>query len=135
MSELRAKMIEQMQLHRKAPGTQVQYVKAIADLAKYYWRAPEWRAPDQLTPQEIRSYLHDLLTDKQLAWSSCNVVAAAIRFFYVDTLGWTPMELNLPPSPAHKQLPRVLSVEQLEQGQSCDMPSLPPPTTPNTEPC
>jgi site-specific recombinase XerD len=41
-------------------------------------------------------------------------VAAAIRFFYVDTLGWTPMELNLPPRPAQKQLPRVLSVEQLE---------------------
>jgi len=42
-------------------------------------------------------------------------VAAAIRFFYVDTLGWTPIELNLPPRPAQKQLPRVLSVEQLER--------------------
>jgi site-specific recombinase XerD len=41
-------------------------------------------------------------------------VAAAIRFFYVDTLGWSPIELNLPPRPAHKQLPKVLSVEQLE---------------------
>ena len=41
-------------------------------------------------------------------------MAAAIRFFYVETLGWTPMELNLPPRPAHKQLPHVLSVEQLE---------------------
>jgi site-specific recombinase XerD len=102
-------MIEQMQLHRKAPGTQDQYVKAIYQLSAYYKRSP-----DQLTPQEIRGYLHYLLTDKQLAWSSCNVVAAAIRFFYVDTLGWTPMQLNLPPRPAHKQLPRVLSVEQLE---------------------
>jgi site-specific recombinase XerD len=114
MNPLRAKMIEQMQLHRKAPGTQVQYVRAIADLAKYYWRAPDWRAPDQLSSQEIRRYLHYLLTDKQLSWSSCNVVAAAIRFFYVDTLGWTPMQLNLPPRPGQKQLPRVLSVEQLE---------------------
>jgi site-specific recombinase XerD len=55
-----------------------------------------------------------LLTERQLAWSSCNVVAAAIRFFYVATLGWNPIELNLPPRPAQKQLPRVLSVEQLE---------------------
>ena len=109
MSPLRAKMIEQMQLHRKAPGTQDQYVQAISQLAAYYKRSP-----DQLSPQEIRGYLHYLLTERQLAWSSCNVVAAAIRFFYVDTLGWTPMELNLPPRPAHKQLPRVLSVEQLE---------------------
>jgi integrase len=109
MSALRAKMIEQMQLHRKAPGTQQQYVQAIAQLAAYYKRSP-----DQLSPQEIRRYLHYLLTERQLAWSSCNVVAAAIRFFYVDTLGWTPVELNLPPRPAYKQLPRVLSIEQLE---------------------
>jgi len=109
MSPLRARMIEQMQLHRKAPGTQDQYVQAIAQLAAYYKRSPE-----QLSSQEIRGYLHYLLTERQLAWSSCNVVAAAIRFFYVDTLGWTPIELNLPPRPAHKQLPRVLSVEQPE---------------------
>jgi integrase/recombinase XerD len=110
MSELRARMIEQLQLHRKALGTQEQYVQAVAQLAAYYKRSP-----DQLSAQEIRAYLHYLLTERQLAWSSCNVVAAAIRFFYVDTLGWTPMELNLPPRPAYKQLPRVLSVEQLEQ--------------------
>ena len=91
MSLLRAKMIEQMQLHRKAPGTQQQYVQAISQLAAHYKRSP-----DQLSSQEIRGYLHYLLTDKQLSWSSCNVVAAAIRFFYVDTLGWTPMQLNLP---------------------------------------
>ena len=109
MSTLRAKMLEQLQLHRKAPGTQDQYIQAIAQLAAYYQRSP-----DQLSPQEIRGYLHYLLTERHLAWSSCNVVAAAIRFFYVDTLGWTPMALNLPPRPAHKQLPRVLSVEQLE---------------------
>jgi site-specific recombinase XerD len=109
MSSLRAKMIEQLQLHRKAPGTQDQYVKAIYQLTAYYHRAP-----DQLSSQEIRGYLHYLLTERQLAWSSCNVVAAAIRFFYVDTLGWSPMELNLPPRPAPKQLPKVLSVEQLE---------------------
>ncbi len=109
MYPLRAKMIEQMQLHRKAAGTQEQYVKAIYHLAAYYKRSP-----DQLSSQEIRRYLHYLLTERQLAWSSCNVVAAAMRFFYVDTLGWTPIQLNLPPRPAQKHLPRVLSVEQLE---------------------
>jgi integrase/recombinase XerD len=106
---LRATMLKQMQLHRKAPGTQQQYLKAISQLAAYYTRSP-----DQLSPDDIRHYLHYLLTERQLAWSSCNVVAAAIRFFYVDTLGWTPIKLNLPPRPAHRHLPRVLSVEQLE---------------------
>ena len=73
------------------------FVQAIAQLAAYYRRSP-----DQLCSQEIRGYLHYLLTERHLAWSSCNVVAAAIRFFYVDTLGWTPIQLNLPPRPAQK---------------------------------
>src|SRR5918995_5523098 len=110
MSSLRAKMIEQMQLHRLSPGTQDNYVRAIHGLSAYYNNS----SPARLTSAQIRRYLHYLLTNRQLSWSSCNVVAAAIRFFYVDTLGWTPIELNLPPRPAHKQLPRVLSVEQLD---------------------
>ena len=109
MYPLRATMIEELQLHRKAPGTQEQYVQAIYHLAAYYRRSP-----DQLSSQEIRRYLHHLLTERQLAWSTCNVVAAAIRFFSVDTLGWTPLQLNLPPRPAQKRLPQILSVEQLE---------------------
>ena len=44
-------MIEHMQRHRKAPGTQDQYVQAIAGLAAYYKRSP-----DQLSSQEIRGY-------------------------------------------------------------------------------
>ena len=92
MTPLRAQMIRQMQLHRLAPGTQEAYVRAIADLARFYKRAP-----DHLIPDEIRGYLHHLLVERQLAWSTCNVAAAAIRFFYVETLGWTPFQLNLPP--------------------------------------
>ena len=76
MYPLRAQMIEQLQLHRKAPGTQDLYVKAIYGLTAHYKRSP-----DQLSPQEIQRYLHHLLTKRQLAWSTCNVVAAAIRFF------------------------------------------------------
>lgn len=110
MTPLRAKMIQQMQLHRLAPGTQQLYAKAITDLACYYWRSP-----DQLTPQDIRASLHHLLEERQLAWSTCNVTAAAIRFFYVETLDWTPFKLNLPPRPDHQRLPQVLSVEELQR--------------------
>ena len=71
---LRAKMMQQMRLHRLSPATQQLYAKAITDLACYYWRPP-----DQLTPDDIRAYLHHLLQERQLAWSTCNVTAAAIR--------------------------------------------------------
>lgn len=112
---LRERMMREMQLHRLVPGTQSAYAKAITDLAKYYWRAPYWRAPDQLTPADIRIYLHHLLEERKLAFSTCHVAAAAIRFFYVETLGWRPFDLHLPPRTDSKRLPHVLSVEALER--------------------
>jgi integrase/recombinase XerD len=111
---LRATMMRQMQLHRLSPGTQQLYAKAITDLACYYWRPP-----DQLTPDDIRAYLHHLLQERQLAWSTCNVTAAAIRFFYVETLDWSPFKLNLPPRPDHQRLPQVLSVNEVERLFAC----------------
>ena len=56
MTPLRAAMMQQRQLHRLAPGTQQLYAKAITDLACYYRRSP-----NQLTPDDIRAYLHHLL--------------------------------------------------------------------------
>jgi len=109
MTALRAKMIQQMQLRRLAPGTQDVYVRAVADFARFYKRPP-----DQLTADDIRGYLHHLLVDRKLAWSTCNVTAAALRFLYVDTLGWTPLQLNLPPRTDRKRLPHVLSIEELQ---------------------
>jgi integrase/recombinase XerD len=101
-------MIMDMQLHRLAPGTQALYLREVASFATYYGRSP-----DQLTSDEIRAYLHHLLVERQLAWSTCNVTAAAIRFFYVETLGWPMAQLHLPPRTDRQRLPRVLSAEEL----------------------
>lgn len=96
-------MIEQMQLRRLSPGTQNHYVRAIRGLSAYY----DNRSPARLTSTQIRRYLHHLLTERHLAWSRCNTVCAALQIFYVETLGWTPFELNLPPRPGLKRLPQV----------------------------
>ena len=120
---LRARMIEQMQLHRKAPGTQDQYVQAISRLAAYYQRSP-----DQLSSQEIRHYLHHLLTERQLAWSSCNVVAAAIRVFLCRT-PWAgaPSSSTCPLAPPPSTCPACSVSNSLST-------SLPPPIMSNTAP-
>src|SRR5919206_3982086 len=110
MTPLRAKMITDMQLHRLAPATQTLYLRAIAALATYYGRSP-----DRLTSDEIRAYLHHLLVDRQLAWSTCNGAAAAIRVFYVETLGWPMVQLHLPPRIDRRRLPQVLSAEELQR--------------------
>jgi integrase/recombinase XerD len=110
MKPLRLQMIRQMQLERLAPKTQDAYVAAVAGLAKFYWRAP-----DQLSPEQIRTYLHHLLVDRHLAWSSCNQVACGLKFFYTKTLGWDTLQLNLPPRTRRSQLPHVLSAEELQR--------------------
>jgi integrase/recombinase XerD len=110
MKPLRAKMIRQMQLERLAPRTQDAYVEAVAGLAKFYWGSP-----DRLTPEQIRDSLHHLLVERQLAWSSCNQIACGLKFFYLKTLGWEVLHLNLPPRKGRSQLPQVLSLEELER--------------------
>src|SRR5262249_49439332 len=108
MTPLRAKMITDMQLHRLAPGTPALYLREVASLATFYGRSPK-----SLTADDIRAYLHHLLVERQLAWSTCNVAAAAIRCLYVETLGWPMAQLHLPPRTDRQRLPRVLSVEEL----------------------
>jgi len=110
MTPLRAKMMHQLQLHRLAPRTPKAYVRAVEDVARFYWRSP-----DQLTADAIRDDLHHLLVDRQRAWSPCNIVAAGLRFFYVETLRWEALQLDLPPRKGQRLLPPVLSVDELKR--------------------
>jgi integrase/recombinase XerD len=110
MTPLRAKMIRDMPLQRLAPKTQKAYVTAVAGLAKFYPCSP-----DRLRPEQIRTYLHHLLGERRLAWSSCNQAAAGLKFFYTKTLGWDVLHLHLPPRTGRSQLPQILSIEELQR--------------------
>ena len=82
MTPLRAKMIHELQLHRKSPKTIGPYVAAVAQLAKHYGRSPE-----TISIEEIRAFLHRLITVQKVAYSTCNQKLAGIRFFYRHVLG------------------------------------------------
>lgn len=110
MTPLRAKMIRDMPLQRLAPRTQEASIAAVAGLTKFYGCAP-----DHLSPDQIRSYLHHLLVERRLAWSSCNQVACGLKFFYVTTLGWDALHLHLPPRTGQRLLPHLMSVEELQR--------------------
>jgi site-specific recombinase XerD len=103
-------MIRQMQLHRLAPTTQDRYVKAVRRLATFY-RQP----PDRLTPRQIQDYLHHLMVERTLAWSTCNIALNAFRFLYLKTLKWDALRLDLPRSRQEQKLPQVLSTEEAQQ--------------------
>jgi hypothetical protein len=61
MTPLRQRMIRELELHRKAPKTAEAYLSAVIQLAQHYRRSP-----DQLSIEEIRSYLHYLINYGQV---------------------------------------------------------------------
>lgn len=99
-----------MQLHRLAPATQRVYIDAVRSLATFYHQSP-----DRLTPRQVQDYLHHLLVDRKLSWSSCNIATHAFRFLYVKTLEREEFRLGLPRCRREQKLPEILSTEEVER--------------------
>lgn len=110
MTPLRAQMIRDMQLQRLAPKTQKAYIAAVAGLAKF-----SGCSPDQLSSDQLRAYLHHVLVERHLTWSSCNQMACGLTFFYVTPLGWDALHLHLPPRTGRRLLPHLMSVAELQR--------------------
>jgi Phage integrase, N-terminal SAM-like domain len=108
MGALRTKMIEEMKLRNFSPRTEQSYVAAMVGLVKYYRRSP-----DQLTQDEIRSYLLHL-QERGLSPSSRNVAISGMKFFYHQILEWDEQKLFLPPRKGSWRLPEVLSQKEVE---------------------
>ena len=109
MGVLREKMIEEMKLRNFASRTQKSYVAAMVGLARHYHRFP-----DQLTQDEIRTYLLHL-QERGLSANSQNVAISGLRFFYQQVLGWNEEQLFLPPRKRTWRLPEVLSPREVER--------------------
>jgi len=103
MTPLRTKMIRELELHRKSPNTIEAYVAAVADLARHFGRSPE-----RISVEEIRDFLHHLITERHVAYSTCNQKLAGIRFFYRWVLGQQDLALRVPAKRSGR-LPEPLS--------------------------
>ena len=108
MTELRRRMIEDMQLHGYSEKTQQAYLSAVRGLAKYYRRSP-----DELSAEEIRQFFLYLVNEKAVASGTLNIYLCGIKFFYEKTLEreWTIFDLVRPKK--RKKLPVVLSVYEV----------------------
>ena len=109
MGVLREKMVEEMKLRNFASRTQKSYLAVMVGLAKHYRQFP-----DQLTQEQIRTYLM-YLQDRGLSRSSQNVAISGLRFFYQQVLGWNQEQLFLPPRKRTWRLPEVLSPREVER--------------------
>ena len=97
---------------RTGPARTIRKHQCVARLAQFYQRSP-----DQLSDEEIRSFVLHLLRKEKLAASSLVVAVSALRFFYQHVLHrpTSAFAQVLPRSKIPVQRPQVYSVEELER--------------------
>lgn len=108
MTALRRRMIEDLTLQGYAANTIRAYVRAVAQLARFYGRSP-----DALSEDEVRGYLVRLATVRQVSRSTHKIALCAIKLFYERTLRreWTIFDVARPKK--ERKLPLVLSRDEV----------------------
>lgn len=107
MTPLRKKMIRELELARMSPRTVDAYVCAVEQLAIHFHRSP-----DKICVEEIRDFIHYLVTERKLAYSTCNQKLAGLKFFYRQVLGREDFDLRVP-AKRSRRLPEPLSREEV----------------------
>jgi site-specific recombinase XerD len=110
MTALRQRMEDDMVARGFADRTRESYLWAVTGLAQFYRRPP-----DQISDDEVQAYLVHLIRDRQRSWSTCNVVANGLRFFYHTTLKRDRTTFTIPAPRQRQTLPAILSRQEVEQ--------------------
>ncbi len=104
MTELRRRMMEDLQLAGYSPKTLESYIITVQVLAKYYNRSP-----DLLTEDEIRQFFLYLINERKVSSSSVTVYLCGIKFFYERTLKRTWNLCGIVRPARSKKLPVILT--------------------------
>ena len=81
MTRLRKMMLEELQRRNYSAITTRNYLRVVADFAKYFGKSP-----DKLGLNELRTYQAYLLRERKLTSGTVINQVAALRFFFVKTL-------------------------------------------------
>ncbi|MBJ6801132.1 tyrosine-type recombinase/integrase [Geomonas propionica] len=109
MTELRKRMMEDLQLAGYSPRTTRSYIDTVRVLAKHYHRSP-----DLLTDEEIRDFFVHLVSERKLSRSSITVYLCGIKFFFEKTLKRKLPILDIVRPRPQKRLPVVLSQGEVQ---------------------
>ena len=104
MTPLRKRMLDAMILRGFAQHTQETYLGAVIRLSQHYNCSP-----DQLSDEQVQTYLLHLLQERHLARSSVNLTSCAVRFLICDVLGQAERRLQIPLGRSPQRLPELLS--------------------------
>ena len=97
-------------IQRVAPSTREGYIRSVTQLSAFHKLPAEW-----LSNHQIQDFLLYNIRDKQLAWSSCNVLFSGLKKYYGEFLGRDEAEFSIPPRPRFRQLPMLLSREEVNR--------------------
>jgi Phage integrase, N-terminal SAM-like domain len=83
MSELRNRMIRDMQLAGLVEGTRREYLRAVRQLTAYYMISP-----DQLRERNVEDYILYVRDELGVAKGTFAPIFFGLKFFYLNTLGY-----------------------------------------------
>ncbi len=107
-------MIEDMQLHGYSPTTQRVYVSSIVQLAKHYGKSPEL-----ISEEQLRQYFLHLTLGQKVSRATATTALCAIKFLFQNTLQRPWPSLNLMRPRPSRNLPVVLSREEVSRIINC----------------
>ena len=110
MTRLRKMMLEELQRRNYSAITTRNYLRVVADFAKYFGKSP-----DKLGPNELRTYQTYLLQDRKLTPGTVVNWVDPLRFFFVKTLKRHQFREFLPYPQDQRRLPTVLSREEVSR--------------------
>jgi site-specific recombinase XerD len=103
-------MLEELQRRNYSAITTRNYLRVVADFAKYFGKSP-----DKLGLNELRTYQAYLLRERKLTPGTVVNQVAALRFFFVKTLKRHQFRDFLPYPQDRRRLPTVLSREEVSR--------------------
>jgi integrase/recombinase XerD len=108
VTQLRQKMLEELQRRNYSHRTAKTYVRIVREFATYFHQPP-----DKLGPEQIRQYQAHLFQAKKLAPATVSQYVSALRFLFVKTLRRHFLAEYIPFPKSRKRLPTVLSPEEV----------------------
>ena len=81
MTELRKRMLEELQRRDFSPHTIRGYIRTVRDFAAYFHKSP-----DQLGVEEVRQFQLHMLRDQKLASGTVQNRMTALHFFFKRVL-------------------------------------------------
>ena len=95
-------------IQRVAEKTKKAYLQSVMGLEDFHNQSA-----DKLNNEQIQEYLHYCIQEKELAWSTCNILFCALKKYYSGYLGRDESKFSIPPRPRSRQLPMLLSSDEV----------------------